>query len=80
MKTPRLSATLVAAALALTGQRLSLEDVSAYQSDPNIPRARGPRKRTREEKRERAREERLRKGGVPGAGLWRKCGGKVRGW
>ncbi len=59
---------------------LSAEVIPRGRDDYPDP-TRRPRKRSREEKRYRAKLAALKAGGVPGAGLWRKCaaGGSVRG-
>jgi hypothetical protein len=59
-----------------------------YPPDPPKPKRQaqpfdGPQwARKRREKAEKAERRRVRKAGVSGAGLWRKCaaGGRVRGW
>jgi hypothetical protein len=86
MRTGRHMIGMLAALIGLGASAAPLPRMDPTPREPPkprpTPRTDGDRLVAKVRKRERAEERALRRGGVPGAGLWRKCraGGRVRGW
>lgn len=81
----RLSLLTMAAALLSSQAMAALPEPVARQPEPKRPREPRPFDapkwaRKRRAKAEKERRRKLKKAGISGAGLWRRCGGRVRGW